>query len=78
MSALHLYLPGKFLLILRLMNNTNRTRFTARGVVALVFSCISAFLGMGAIVWYGAKPLSSSEFESVKKVVLESGIEPPK
>jgi iron transport multicopper oxidase len=25
--------------------------FTARGVVALVFSCLSAFLGMAVIVW---------------------------
>jgi len=28
--------------------------FTARGIVALVFSCVSAVLGMMAIVWYGA------------------------
>lgn len=26
--------------------------FTARGIVALVFSCISAILGMAAIAWY--------------------------
>ena len=25
--------------------------FTARGIVALVFSCLSAFLGMAAITW---------------------------
>ena len=25
--------------------------FTARGIVALVFSCLSAFLGMAAIAW---------------------------
>jgi len=25
--------------------------FTARGIVALVFSCISAFLGLGIISW---------------------------
>lgn len=25
--------------------------FTARGIVALVFSCLSAFLGMGVITW---------------------------
>jgi len=25
--------------------------FTARGIVALVFSCLSAFLGMGIITW---------------------------
>ena len=27
--------------------------FTARGIVALVFSCVAAFVGMGAIAWYG-------------------------
>lgn len=25
--------------------------FTARGIVALVFSCVSAFLGMAVIAW---------------------------
>ena len=25
--------------------------FTARGIVALVFSCIAAFLGMGVLAW---------------------------
>ncbi|OMP82929.1 Iron transport multicopper oxidase FET3 [Diplodia seriata] len=33
--------------------------FTARGIVALVFSCISAVLGMAAIAWYGMAPLMS-------------------
>lgn len=27
--------------------------FTARGIVALVFSCISALIGLGVISWYG-------------------------
>jgi iron transport multicopper oxidase len=27
--------------------------FTSRGIVALVFSCVSAFLGMAFVVWYG-------------------------
>ncbi|KAH6872235.1 Cupredoxin [Alternaria rosae] len=31
--------------------------FTARGIVALVFSCLSAFGGMGVIGWYGLKPI---------------------
>lgn len=26
--------------------------FTARGIVALVFSCVSALLGVGVIAWY--------------------------
>ena len=33
--------------------------FTARGVVALVFSCLSAFAGMGVIGWYGLKPVKT-------------------
>ncbi|KAI9845920.1 MAG: hypothetical protein M1837_004456 [Sclerophora amabilis] len=28
--------------------------FTARGIVALVFSILAAFIGMGVIAWYGA------------------------
>jgi len=31
--------------------------FTARGIVALVFSCISAFLGMAVIAWYVFTPI---------------------
>ncbi|KAH8731692.1 iron transport multicopper oxidase FET3 precursor [Phaeosphaeriaceae sp. PMI808] len=33
--------------------------FTTRGIVALVFSCLAAFLGMGVIGWYGMKPIKS-------------------
>ncbi|KAH7081021.1 iron transport multicopper oxidase-like protein FET3 [Paraphoma chrysanthemicola] len=33
--------------------------FTARGIVALVFSCVAAFLGMAVIAWYGTKPIKS-------------------
>lgn len=33
----------------------------ARGIVALVFSCVSAFLGMAAIGWYGLSDLTSSD-----------------
>ncbi|KAH6644676.1 Cupredoxin [Boeremia exigua] len=35
--------------------------FTARGIVALVFSCLSAFLGMGVIGWYGLKPIGDKK-----------------
>lgn len=35
--------------------------FTARGIVALVFSCISAFLGMAVIVWYGLGEIGKKE-----------------
>ncbi|KAL1626493.1 hypothetical protein SLS56_006804 [Neofusicoccum ribis] len=33
--------------------------FTARGIVALVFSCIAGFVGMAAIAWYGAAPITT-------------------
>lgn len=42
--------------------------FTARGIVALVFSCISAFAGMAVIVWYGMMPITGQ----VKGVVKEN------
>lgn len=35
--------------------------FTARGVVALVFSCLSAFLGIAVIGWYGAGEIGKRE-----------------
>jgi len=35
--------------------------FTARGIVALVFSCVSAFLGMAVITWYGLVPITNQE-----------------
>ncbi|KAK9475095.1 Cupredoxin [Dipodascopsis tothii] len=37
--------------------------FTARGIVALVFSCVSAFVGMGFIAWYGSTELKATEAE---------------
>ncbi|KAK7204384.1 putative iron transport multicopper oxidase precursor [Myxozyma melibiosi] len=37
--------------------------FTARGIVAMVFSCVSAFLGMGFITWYGMSELKTTEHE---------------
>ena len=35
--------------------------FTARGIVALVFSCIAAFCGMGVIIWYGRAPIAPGQ-----------------
>lgn len=37
--------------------------FTARGIVALVFSCVSAFLGMGFLTWYGLSELKTTQHE---------------
>ena len=33
-------------------------RFTSKGIVALVFSCISGVLGSAVIVWYGFKEIN--------------------
>ncbi|KAF2194873.1 multicopper oxidase [Zopfia rhizophila CBS 207.26] len=33
--------------------------FTARGIVALAFSILAAFLGMGIIAWYGFAPIKA-------------------
>ena len=32
--------------------------FTTKGIVALVFSCVSAFLGVAVISWYGVLPIT--------------------
>lgn len=34
--------------------------FTARGIVALVFSCVAAFVGMFTIAWYGLSDLPNT------------------
>ncbi|KAF2396460.1 iron transport multicopper oxidase FET3 [Trichodelitschia bisporula] len=47
--------------------------FTARGIVALVFSIISAFLGMAAIAWYGAQPLGKGTEMAARGIVAEAG-----
>ncbi|KAI5208789.1 hypothetical protein E4T38_02674 [Aureobasidium subglaciale] len=46
--------------------------FEARGIVALVFSCIAALVGLAAIAWYGMAPLSSSEQEAAERKVAAS------
>ncbi|EME47220.1 hypothetical protein DOTSEDRAFT_69238 [Dothistroma septosporum NZE10] len=47
--------------------------FTAKGIVALVFSCIAAFLGMAVIAWYGAAPLSAAELAQTRRFVAKAG-----
>lgn len=44
--------------------------FTARGIVALVFSCVSALLGVAVIVWYGVGEIGTKE-----EGILEGRIE---
>jgi iron transport multicopper oxidase len=34
--------------------------FTARGIVALVFSTLAAFIGLAVISWYGMAPLGAA------------------
>lgn len=48
------------------------TGFTARGIVALVFSCVSAVLGLVVISWYGMLPITSQKEEQKRGVVEEN------
>ncbi|KAI9893283.1 MAG: hypothetical protein M1814_000412 [Vezdaea aestivalis] len=47
--------------------------FTPRGIVALTFSIISAFLGLAAITWYGMGELGSGELAAARRRIAESG-----
>jgi iron transport multicopper oxidase len=46
--------------------------FTAKGVVAMVFSVVAAFLGMAVIAWYGAVPLGESTQRAAEHIVAET------
>lgn len=41
--------------------------FTARGIVALVFSCLAALLGMATITWYGFAEMGDADKEAEKR-----------
>ncbi|KAA8573678.1 hypothetical protein EYC84_005255 [Monilinia fructicola] len=41
--------------------------FTARGIVALVFSCLAALLGMATITWYGLAEMGDVDKETEKR-----------
>ncbi|MCJ1369264.1 hypothetical protein MMC20_000474 [Loxospora ochrophaea] len=49
--------------------------FTARGIVALVFSCLSAFIGIAVIAWYGAGELGPSDLAATKKVIAKAEVD---
>jgi iron transport multicopper oxidase len=49
--------------------------FTTRGVIALVFSVVAAFVGMFAVAWYGMGELSVLELEHAKKTIAQAGDE---
>lgn len=38
--------------------------FTSKGIVALVFSCLSAFAGIAVITWYGMVPITNQGTEN--------------
>lgn len=46
--------------------------FTARGIVALVFSVLAALIGMAVIAWYGAAPMGESTQKAAEDLVAES------
>ncbi|QIW96265.1 hypothetical protein AMS68_001783 [Peltaster fructicola] len=48
--------------------------FTARGIVALVFSCIAAFLGMAVISWYGAAPITRKDVVAARERIEKAGL----
>ena len=45
--------------------------FTAKGYVAMVFSCIAAVLGLASIVWYGLGEINEVEVKGVEKRIGE-------
>ena len=47
--------------------------FTARGIVALVFSIVAAFVGMAAVTYYGMGELSVIELEHAKRRIAQAG-----
>jgi len=53
--------------------------FTAKGIVALVFSALSAVLGMCVIGWYGSMPIVSGSKEEgaagVEKVATAAEVD---
>mgnify|MGYP003365085297 CR=1 FL=1 len=43
--------------------------FTARGIVALVFSCICAFIGLGFLCWYGTTDTTEGEAREAERII---------
>jgi iron transport multicopper oxidase len=48
--------------------------FTARGIVAFVFSCVAAFVGIAVISWYGFQPIGASTQRAAEHQVAEADI----
>ena len=45
--------------------------FTARGIVALIFSCIAALLGLAVITWYGMADMGEASKEAEKRRIAQ-------
>ena len=45
--------------------------FTARGIVALTFSCIAALLGLAVISWYGMADMGTASQEAENRRLAE-------
>ena len=45
--------------------------FTARGIVALVFSCIAAIAGLCVITWYGMADMGAASQEAEKRRIAQ-------
>ncbi|MCJ1314549.1 hypothetical protein MMC25_008231 [Agyrium rufum] len=48
--------------------------FTVRGIIALVFSCLSAFLGIAVISWYGLGEVGKEGSAQAINVVAKAGV----
>jgi iron transport multicopper oxidase len=48
--------------------------WTAKGIVAMTFSCLAALLGLVAITWYGLADMGAAEFEHERRRIAEAGI----
>jgi iron transport multicopper oxidase len=48
--------------------------FTARGIVALVFSVVAAFVGCAVISWYGAAPLGETTQRAAEHQIAETEV----
>jgi iron transport multicopper oxidase len=46
--------------------------FTAKGIVAMVFSCVAAFLGMAVIAWYGVQPMGVATQRAAEHQIAEA------
>ncbi|TGO56440.1 hypothetical protein BOTNAR_0223g00150 [Botryotinia narcissicola] len=47
--------------------------FTAKGIVAMVFSCLAALLGLATITWYGLAEMGDADKEAEKKRLAGDG-----